>query len=308
MGKDFVYNKFMSKIKVGVLRGGPSHAYDDSLKTGGYVLSLLRKMPETYEPVDLFVSRNGDWHSAGLVTEPHDVLSKVDVVWNAVHGPYGEDGQVQKLFDNLMVPYIGPSSFSSALSYNKDFSKKLYTEHSLLTPRSYVLSEESVSEDELVKVFHTFVYPVVVKPATGSRALGVRLAHTFQELKDMVKRTLSHAPKVLVEEYVKGRVSTCTVIEDAKGERLYALLPTGRQPVEVNKKIEEMAKKAHEILGQRHFSSSDFIITPRGKVYILETNSVPVFYEGSHLHQSLESTGWQPQDFVEHCMKLTLKS
>lgn len=297
----------MSKIKVGVLRGGPSHAYDDSLKTGGYVLSLLREMPETYEPLDIFVSKDGEWHYAGLVEDPHKILSRTDVVWNAMHGPYGEDGQVQRLLESLQVPFIGSSTLSSSLSFNKEMSKGLYQKHSLLTPEFAVVSQEDMSDERLIEIFRNLMHPVIVKPSNGARALGVRIAHSFQELKDAVKKTFAHSPKALVEEYVRGSVSTCTVIENAKGERYYALVPTGRQTVETNKKIESMARKAHEILNQRHYSSSDFVITPRGKVYILETNSVPVFHEDSRLHHALRSTGWRTADFADHCLKLVIE-
>ena len=138
------------------------------------------------------------------------------------------------------------------------------------------------------------------------RALGVRIAHTFQELKDGVKKTFSHSPRILVEEYIRGTPSSCTVIEKAKGERLYTLLPSGRHASELNRIVEEMARRAHVALGQRHYSSSDFIITPKGKIYILETNSVPVLHEDSLLHHSLRATGWRPKDFADHCLKLVL--
>jgi len=296
-----------STIRVAVLRGGPSPAYDDSLKTGSYVLSLLREMPETYDPLDVFISREGEWHHAGVVREPHETLHGVHVVWNALHGPYGEDGGVQKILESLQIPFTGSGITASAFAHNKDLAKKFYREHSLLTPTSIILTEDDLNDDEkLIKIFRTYLHPVIVKPTTGVRALGVRMAHTFQELKEAIQKTFQHSPKVLVEEYVKGSVSSCMVIENAKGEKLYALLPSGRHPIEVNKQIEEMAKRAHEVLGQRHYSSSDFIITPRGKIYILETNSLPVFYEDTPTHHSLLATGWRPRDLTDHCLKLAL--
>ncbi len=296
-----------SKIRVAVLRGGPSYAYEDSLKTGSYVLSLLRDMPETYDPLDIFISREGQWHHLGLVCNPHQVLRSVHVVWNALHGPYGEDGSVQQLLESLQMPFTGSGITASAFATNKDVAKRLYKKHSLQTPISITLNEDDLKDDEkLIKIFRAYLHPVIVKPATGVRALGVRMAHSFEELKNAVKKTFQHSPKVMVEEYVKGTISSCMVIENAKGEKLYALLPTGRHPVEVNKQIERMAKTAHEALGQRHYSSSDFIITPRGKVYILETNSLPVFHEDSLAHRSLLATGWRPRDFVDHNLKLAL--
>jgi D-alanine-D-alanine ligase len=293
------------QIRVAVLRGGPSHAYDDSLKTGSHILSILRELPE-YDPVDIFIDRNGLWHERGLPGEPHKILQDSHVVWNALHGPYGEDGEVQRLLERLQVPFTGSSTLASAFSTNKDLSKNLYKRHSLLTPDYSLVSEEDFNDERLIKIFRRHLHPVIVKPATGVRGLGVRLARTFSELKEAVKRTFEHSPKVLVEEYVRGSISSCTVIEQAKGERLYALIPSGRHPTEINKQIEEMAKRAHEVLGQRHYSSSDFIVSPRGKVYILETNSLPVLHEDSHHHYSLLATGWRPHDFADHCLKLAL--
>ncbi len=295
-----------AKIRVAVLRGGPSHAYEDSLKTGDYVLSLLREMPERYDPIDVFISRDGAWHYGGVSNDPHQILSDVDAVWNGLHGQYGEDGGVQQLLEKLQKPFTGSGITASAFAANKDLSKRLYKKHALRTPEHTLISKDNFTDEELIKIFRSYLHPVIVKPATGVRALGVRLAHTFHELKDAIMKTFEHSPKVMVEEYVKGTVSTCAVIEHGKGERLYTLIPTGRHPSETNKKIEEMAKLAHEVLGQRHYSASDFIITPSGKVYILETNSLPVLHADSHLHHSLYATGWQPKDFCDHCLKLAL--
>lgn len=303
-----------SKIRVAVLRGGPSHAYDESLKTGTYVLSLLREMPEEYEPIDIFISKDGEWHHAGLVEEPHRILSRADVVWNGLHGTYGEDGAVQQLLENLSMPFTGSGIAASAFSHNKELSKEFYRRHGLLTPEFEIIDTSNYTDEELIRVFRNYLHPVIVKPSTGVRAAAVSLAHTFQELKEAVKKCFTHSPKVLVEEYVPGTVASCTVIEKAKGERLYALMPAHleserrrvKPKLEEMKEMEKMAKLAHEALGLRHFSSSDFVVTPRGKIYILETNSQPLFHEDSLMHTSLEATGWRPQDFADHCLKLAL--
>src|SRR6185436_14653347 len=109
------------KIRVGVLRGGPSPEYKVSLETGR---SVLENLPEEhYTPVDIFISRDGVWHEAGLPVRPEKILKKVDVVWNALHGAYGEDGEVQKLLDQLGTLYTGSGALSSAMGMNKITSK-----------------------------------------------------------------------------------------------------------------------------------------------------------------------------------------
>jgi D-alanine-D-alanine ligase len=296
----------MSKIRVAVLRGGPSSEYEHSLKTGGHVLSLLRQLDDKYEPIDIFISRDGEWHHGGLVHEPQQALRHADVVWNAMHGAYGEDGQVQKLLDGLQIPYTGPRTLGATLALNKDVSKKHYEMHSLLTPRHEVLSLETLTESHLINIFRNYLQPVVVKPATSGSSIGLKVVRDFYELRDAVVEAFEHSNRVLVEEFIRGKEATCGVIENAKGEKLYALIPSGDTTPGENMLITEMSKRAHQVLGLRHHSSSDFIITPRGKIYILETDSVPVFHQDSHVHRSLETTGWKPHHFADHCLELAL--
>jgi len=317
------YNKDMnlsSKIKVAVLRGGPSSDYDASLKTGEYILSALRDMSEVYEPVDIFISKNGEWHRKGLVYEPHRALEHSDVVWNALHGSYGEDGQVERLLESLQIPFTGSSAVASALALNKEMARRLYRKHSLLTPAHELITEDNFGEERLIDIFRNFLFPVIVKPANTSGSLGVSLAHTFLELKQTIKETFAHSPRVLVEEFIKGNEVSCVVIEDVKGERIHALLPASPElqrgepsskskfklEIEESKRIEEMAKRAHEALGLSHYSGSGFIVTPQRKIYILETSSLPMLHENSLVPRSLHAAGWRPRDFVDHVLRLAV--
>src|SRR3990167_7406874 len=107
---------FSPRVRVAVIRGGPSNEYDVSLKTGAQILSLLREMPDAYDPIDIFISRAGEWHRSGLVEDSHRALRHADVVWNALHGSYGEDGQVQKLLTALHIPFTGSDRKSTRLN------------------------------------------------------------------------------------------------------------------------------------------------------------------------------------------------
>ena len=178
-----------SKIRVAVLRGGPSHEYDVSLKTGSNILSLLHEMSDRYEPIDIFISKDGEWHVSGLVEEPHRALRYIDVAWNATHGTYGEDGQVQRFLESLKIPFTGSSSVASAMAMNKDFAKEIYKQHSLLTPKHEIFLEDSYIEGQLASVFESYPHPIVVKPASTGSSIGVKIAHTFNELKEAVKNT-----------------------------------------------------------------------------------------------------------------------
>lgn len=321
-----------SRIKVAVLRGGPSPEYEVSLKTGNNILSTLRLMEDKYEPVDIFISRDGEWHRGGLVHEPQHALRHIDIVWNGMHGTYGEDGQVQKLLDTLQIPYVGSGAAASALAMNKDLAKRVYNHHTLPTPNHEVLVDGEVTDDQLIYIFRNYLHPVIVKPASSGSSLGVRMAHSFHELKEAIKHAFEHSPKVLVEEFIQGKEATCGVVEDMRGEKIYALLPVeirksdkhlfdygskysgeteelcpGNFSKAESKLIQELARRAHESLGLEHYSRSDFRVTPRGRVYILETNSLPGLTENSLFPKSLEATGIKNHEFADHCINLALK-
>src|SRR3989338_8902660 len=95
----------MAKLRVGVLRGGPSAEYEVSLKTGAFVLSRLP--PEKYQPRDILLTREGEWFMEGLPASPERLRHAVDIVFNALHGSYGEAGQVQRYLDSIGLPYTG---------------------------------------------------------------------------------------------------------------------------------------------------------------------------------------------------------
>jgi len=321
-----------SKIRVAVLRGGPSSEYDVSLKTGGEVLSHLRGMSEMYEPVDILISRDGEWHLEGLVHEPHDVLRHVDVAWNALHGPYGEDGQVQKILEGLKIPFTGSGTVASALSMNKDMAKRLYRRHDLPTPRHELIAKADLNHDQLIYIFQNYLPPVIVKPASAGSSIGIRLAYSYKELEEAIKEALTHSTNALMEEFIEGKEVTCGVIDHFRDERHYALMPVEIEkpsdkkffdydakydgktreicPANITsdeqKEVEAMSKIAHNTLGLRHYSRSDFIITPKGKVYILETNSLPGLTAESLLPKSFQAVGCRPHEFIDHILKLAM--
>src|SRR3989338_4621726 len=123
--KDLGYNLYMSlssKIRVAVLRGGPSSEYEVSLKSGESILRHLHE--DKYQPQDVLIDRQGVWHLRGLPVEPRRALEHTDVVVNGLHGEWGEDGKVQQLLDAFSVPYTGSGALLSAEGMNKGLAKQ----------------------------------------------------------------------------------------------------------------------------------------------------------------------------------------
>lgn len=321
----------MHKVRVGVLRGGPSSEYDVSLKTGA---TVMRHLPDHYYTEDIVISRDGLWHKDGLEISPHHVLSHVDVVFNALHGHYGEDGKIQHLLETHHIPFTGSGSIASALGMNKALSKEVFVKEGIKTPQCFVLthSPEEFDEEELLQLFRTFSPPVVVKPVSGGSSVGMSLVKIFSVFKDALTHAFSHSDKVMIEEYIPGIEATVGVVEKYRDKDLYALPPieirphAGRSFYDYEAKyqgmsdkivpgnfshkdkqeLEGLAQKVHEILGLRHYSRTDFIVSPRRGIYVLEVNTLPGFTDESSIPKALHAVGASMSHFLDHVVQLAL--
>ena len=320
----------MQKINVGVLRGGPSSEYDVSLKTGG---SVLKNLPEEkYNIHDIFISKDGEWHFRGMPFPPERIINQVDVVFNAMHGEYGEDGTVQQILDTFAVPYTGSNAFSSAICMNKLLTKQGIEPYGIDTPQYTIIegSEDNLERD-IFDIFRNFTQPSVIKPMVGGSSVGVTIANSFDELRDGVYKALGYSNRVLVEEYIHGREVTCGVVEDFRDEDFHALMPVeivtkGKNsffdynakyngetdeicPANfdniIKDEIQRLAIEAHKALGLNHYSRSDFIVSPRG-IYFLEVNTLPGLTTESLLPKSLEAGGTKLSDFLDHLVELAM--
>jgi D-alanine-D-alanine ligase len=320
----------MAKKKVGVLRGGPSSEYEVSLKSGK---SVIDNLSNKYEVLDIFISKDGVWHYQGVPIKPVDIFKKVDVIFNALHGAYGEDGTVQKILDQFSIPYTGSTALASAIGMNKVLSKKIYKSNNLKTPLHLTIFKKNNNPSEIIKIFKSFPMPAIVKPVSGGSSVGTAIAKTLLELESAIDDALQYSDQALIEEFIFGREATCGVVDNFRNELNYSLLPVEiRKPSNATffdydakysgkseeicpgnftagekEMIQKIAKEAHKALGLRHYSRSDFIIHPKRGIYILETNTLPGLTSESLLPKSLQAVGCSLSDFFDHLIKLALE-
>ncbi len=319
----------MNKIRVGVMRGGMGSEYDISLKTGGNVLASLSL--DLYEPHDILITNTGEWHLNGAPTTPAKLMQHVDVVFNALHGEFGEDGKVQKILDLFKIPYTGSTAMPSAIGMNKELSKKYFKAIGIKVPYGITVSRGEEVSDVVARVGAEIHAPYVVKPISGGSSIGLSLAHNDEELVTAIENALSHADKALIEEYVRGREVTLGVIDSESGVGAYAtppleiLLPEGKlfdydqkygnlvHPVgparmrdDERQALEEAALRAHMHLGARHYARYDFIMTDEGPC-LLEVNTLPGLTQTSLLPQSLKLHGLELPEFLDYVLKLALQ-
>lgn len=318
------------RVRVGVLRGGPSSEYEISLKSGQ---TVLKHLPENYVPLDIFISRDGEWHLGGISKSPDRILRNIDVAFNALHGKYGEDGGVQKLLERFGIPFTGSSSLSSSMGMNKVFSKKQFTSAGIKTPHATVFYPKDHVRKKVAELFRTFPQPSIIKPIAGGSSLGVTVAKNFSSFEEGIENALMHGGIALIEEYIPGREATVSVLESVEDGSLYSLFPVeirkpfGKDVFDFESKyvlsaekicpstfseeekfaIQNTAIKAHRALGLRHYSNTDFILNPERGIYVLEVNSQPGMTESSILPKSLEKAGISIPEFLHHTILLALK-
>ncbi|MEI6042397.1 MAG: ATP-grasp domain-containing protein [bacterium] len=217
------------KTTVGVLRGGPSQEYDISLTTGKHILNLLKKEPlcEEYNAVDIFVDRDGVWHISGAPVSPEEAVSRVDVLFNAMHGAYGGDGRLQSVLDSFAKPYTGTKGLGSAMALNKALAKENFKNLGIKSP---FYKEVNIKLDEDVEpvahdLFKSFPMPVIIKPRSSGSSLGISIAHNFTELMKALEHTRGFSEEIVVEEYLTGKEIISGFIEDFRGQDLYNTVP-----------------------------------------------------------------------------------
>ena len=154
----------MQRIKVAVLRGGPGVEHDVSLATGK---NILENLSDKYIPTDIIVAKDGLWYLDGVKISPARLFKNIDVVFNAMHGEYGEDGEVQQLMDHFGVKYTGSRALASALGMNKVLSKDIFRKANLKTPLHKIIKKDDNLESIASALFKTFPMPAIIKPSNS---------------------------------------------------------------------------------------------------------------------------------------------
>ncbi len=317
----------MSRIRVAILRGGLSDEYKVSLWTGAAVLENIDKTK--FDPLDIVISKNGEWLLNGRVMLPEHILHCVDVVFNALHGTYGEDGTVQRVLDRHGVPYTGSKAFASNLAMNKVLTKEYLKDSDIKLPDHLHITKDSLPEVARLseKIVDMFGPQYVIKPVASGSSVGTMMVKNPLVLPQAITDALSHYDEIMVEARIPGREATCGVIERFRGDALYALPPIeivvpahvdffnesvkydgstqeicpARFDYDVKNIIEVAARVVHETLGLSQYSRSDFIVNDDG-VYFLEVNTLPGLTKESLFPKAINAIGGTYKEFISHLL------
>ncbi len=314
--------------KVAVLKGGRSLERAVSLRSGAHVQDALQRLGHEVVALDA----GPELVSELLAAEP-------DVAFIALHGRDGEDGTVQGLLEAIDVPYTGSGPAACMRCTNKVLAKHLMLEAGIPTPAFHAFPEAAVKElgaaAAMASVEADLGFPMVVKPAVGGSALGVKFARAAEELPEALVGAFSYDRTVLIERYVRGRDLAVSVIDEGpqpgggpsrspralpvveavpREEEFYdyesryqigmttfvcpAELPDGTAT-----RAQELAVEVYALLGCRGVARVDLMLDEdSGELWVLETNVVPGMTETSLLPQAADAAGIGFDDLVERIL------
>jgi len=314
--------------RVAVLRGGPSTEYDVSLRSGAAVLSALKELD--YNTKDVIITKKGEWLESGIVRAPEKALEAVDVVFIALHGEYGEDGQVQRIIQRLKLPFTGSNALSSAIAYNKELTKDTLREHGIRMAKHRRVTKDALMNlhPEIEAILSELGSELFIKPIGGGSSVGARYIPHADALHDALRELLPDFDALMVEEFIRGKEATVGVLGHFRGEDLYVLpaveiVPPGGSPyfsyeVKYNgttqeicpgrfsyhekSKLSDAAAQVHKALHCDHYSRCDFIVRD-GEPYFLEINTLPGLTNESLFPKAAAAVGLEFNSLVKHLVE-----
>ena len=284
----------MSNKKILILEGGNNEEHDVSLVTSREIQKILNQNKLKFKI---------------LRVNPKNFHKKIInyknfVCINALHGPFGEDGQIQKILKKNKIPFSHSNIKSSNLCFNKSASKKEIIKNKLMSPKYYLLNINDLTEKKLI-IIKSKLKKFVIKPNRSGSSFGIKIIKNQKEFDNLIsnieefKKELNNHKEILIEEYISGKELTVSTIKLDK--KIHALAVTEIKsknnffdykakyskgyakhilPAKLNKinyaKCLKFATKAHKLLGCNSLARTDFIFdTKKNKIFFLETNTQP---------------------------------
>lgn len=291
----------MKACHVVVMSGGPSAEREVSLRSGDAVATALARLGHRVSRLD---PRPGAW----------SLPAGTDVVFLAMHGTYGEDGDLQSELESIGIPFTGSDAASSRIAFDKAETKRWCREAGISVARDrLVTSADAPWPAELEP-------PVVVKPVRQGSSVGLRFVDRKDEWSGALAESLKHGGEVLVEERILGPEGTVGILEGRALPVVEVRPKQGAYDYEnkytpgrteyfcpapwgevLTKKVQREALKAFEALGCRDYGRVDVMVRPGNEPVVLEVNTLPGMTETSLLPKAAAAAGC---DFHSLCQKM----
>lgn len=308
-------------LKIAVLYGGVSKEREVSISSSKGIIDALKKNGHDVVAID--------FHPERL----HEIIElKVDLVFIALHGKFGEDGSVQGLLDMLNIPYVGSGVLASALAMDKYKAKQLFESVNIPTAKGklYRIMDTTDVTEIVEDIVNNFSVPFVIKPNREGSTVGLTIVKKHDEINEAIERATESDEYILVEQFIKGKELTVPVLGKMNEETalpIIEIIPKNelydyeskyseggsehiipaRISDELTEQIQNYAVRAHQALGCETYSRADFLLTDDGKPYILEVNTLPGMTPTSLFPDSAKAVNMSYEEMVEKLVQLTVK-
>tara|TARA_B100000287_G_scaffold427783_1_gene478026 strand:+ start:1665 stop:2576 length:912 start_codon:yes stop_codon:yes gene_type:complete len=274
-----------------ILEGGISDEYEISKLTAKQVFETIQSMGDV-EVLEV-TSNSNNFFSELKKRKP-------DIVFNCLHGFFGEDGQVQSILNYLKIPYTHSGVLASAISMNKIISKKLFISNGIRTPDFF--------DTKIINKIN-LPFPIILKPVNGGSSNGLMKLDKKSQLKSILNKK-KNVKNLLIEEFIEGRELTVGILEDKVcgimeikfKEEVYDYnnkyvniahhILNPKLPKKIKDELVEYSLKAHSILNCNCISRVDYRYDEKNqKIYLLEVNTQPGLTKNSLLPEMAKSVG-----------------
>ncbi len=303
---------------VAVVLGGPSSEAEISRITGGAIANALREKGYNAKEVELVPDR--------LLATLHSMNAKV--VFNAVHGKYGEDGRLQSILEAAGIPYTGSGVLASAVAMDKSATKRFFESAGISTPRCAIINRRDADKIAAVKgeLINQLGMPLVIKAATQGSSIGVTIAKTETEIEPAFADAFTYSENVVVEECIKGKELTVSIMQEngePKALPIIWIAPHSGAydfhskytkgatdyhcpaPLDedVTSYVQGLALEAYQVLGLRGVARIDVMLDDANIGYVLEANTIPGMTATSLVPKAAAAVGIS---FPDLCEKILL--
>jgi D-alanine-D-alanine ligase len=331
----------MSKSRVAIICGGKSSEHEISCVSANGILNAIDR--NKFEPVLIGITKSGKWLllpddsnfsivNGALPTVPESGIEvsitslglvaggkqlAIDVAFPVLHGPYGEDGTIQGLFEMIGIKYVGSGVLASAVSMDKSYAKPIFAAAGLSVAAGIVVTSKNF------ELPSNLTFPLFVKPARSGSSRGTTKVKQKSDLASAVEHALSFDTKVIIEQAVVGKEIECSVLQadgritasevgqisisskfefyDFQAKYLdnsMELIVPADLPAGVQSKIQQAAITAFNATGCEGLARVDFFYSTQGEIIINEINTMPGFTPTSVYPKLIEKNGINYQELI----------
>lgn len=298
--------------KIAVVVGGPSTEAEVSRRTGAAIAKALTAKGYHNEIVELVPKE-----FAKTLAERH-----IDIVFNALHGRYGEDGVIQGMCEMMGIPYTGPGVMASAVGMNKVMSKAAFKGAGIATaPFAYYFKNddhEAIAKDIEAK----FDLPVVIKSSGQGSSIGTVIVRKAEELRPALEEAFKYSVSLVAEAFIDGDEFTVAVMDDLAFPVIQIVSSTGKYdyyskyapgvarhlcpaPIspELTKEMQDLALKVFHLYHCKGVSRVDIMTDKENHPFVLEINTVPGMTETSLVPDAAKAMGLSFEDLCEKILQ-----